>query len=71
MEYDILDLDTVLKYCETDNSFKNHDIEINITPEQYLDSITEEKLEKAEKFSMEMDEERAKAISEAFSYVVF
>jgi hypothetical protein len=71
MEYDILDLDTVLKYSETDNSFKNHDIEINITPEQYLDSITEEKLEKAEKFSMEMDEERAKAISEAFSYVVF
>ena len=71
MEYDFFDLENGLKVASSIEEVDQVDVEINITPEEYLSSITEEKLQKSQEFHNKIDEHHAKAISEAYNYVVF
>jgi len=43
---------------------------VHFSAEEYLESITEEKIKASEEFMKNMDEEFAKAISEAYYYVL-
>jgi len=71
MEYDFFDLDNGLKFTSSKKIKKNNIKIKKITPKEYLSSITEKQLQKSYKFHEKINECHAKAISEAYNYVVF
>jgi len=71
MEYDFFDLENGLKFSSSSEKIEEVDIKISITPQEYLSSITEEQLQKSYEFHKKINEYHAKAISEAYTYVVF
>ena len=71
MEYNFFDLENGLKVTSSVEEVEKVDVKINITPEKYLESITEEDLQKSYEFHEKINEHHAKAISEAYNYVVF
>jgi hypothetical protein len=71
MKYDLLDFNVVLEEKVNEDNNEIEDVEINITSEEYLSSITEEQLERSYEFNERINEHLAKAISDAYNYVVF